>query len=218
MTLDVKICGLKTEEAIEAALAGGASHCGFIFFAKSPRHVEIPLASRLRTAIGNRAAVVAVTVDADDAYLDEIVSVIQPDFLQLHGAETPERVAEVKTRYGLPAWKAFAVRDADDLVKIEPYRDIADGFLFDAKPKQGSGVPGGHGVAFDWQLLETLDPDIEYMLSGGINAANVADALARTTPTGLDLSSGVEKAPGEKDPTLIAAFFEALKQARVAIA
>lgn len=218
MTLDVKICGLKTEEAIEAALAGGATHCGFIFFGKSPRHVDIPLASRLRAVIGKRATVVAVTVDADDAYLGEIVTTVRPDVLQLHGSESPERVSDLKARYSLPVTKVLAIRDADDLTKIAPYRGVADRFLFDAKPPKGAEVPGGQGVAFDWRLLETLDPDIDYMLSGGINAANVAEALAKTRPTGLDLSSGVESAPGVKDVTLIAAFFEALNQVRVATA
>lgn len=216
MALDVKICGLKTEDAIGAALDGGATHCGFIFFEKSPRHLEFAQAKALRPAIGGRAQLVAVTVDADDRYLDEIVASVRPDMLQLHGAETPERVAELKSRHRLPVMKALAIRDAGDMAKIDAYRDVAERFLFDAKPPKGSEVPGGHGVAFDWSLLEALDDDVDYMLSGGINAANIAEALARTRPTGIDASSGLETAPGVKDTGLIAAFFEALGKARPA--
>ncbi|MEZ5810305.1 MAG: phosphoribosylanthranilate isomerase [Rhizobiaceae bacterium] len=216
MALDVKICGLKTEETIGAALDGGATHCGFIFFEKSPRHLEIAQAETLRPAIDGRAQLVAVTVDADDRYLDEIVARVRPDMLQLHGAETPERVAELKTRHRLPVMKALAIREAGDIAKIDAWREVADRLLFDAKPPKGSDVPGGHGVAFDWSLLEALDDDVDYMLSGGLNAANIAEALARTRPTGIDASSGVETAPGVKDTGLIAAFFEALGRARPA--
>ncbi len=156
MTLDVKICGLKTEDAMAAALDGGASHVGFIFFEKSPRHVEADTAANLRKAALGRAQVVAVTVNADDAELDAIVKTVRPDMLQLHGGESPERVAQVKARYGLPVMKAFAIREAGDLERIAPYRGIADRFLFDAKPPKGSELPGGNGVSFDWQLLAAL--------------------------------------------------------------
>ena len=217
MALDIKICGLKTTEAIEAAIAGGATHCGFIFFAKSPRHIEASEAASLRQTIGERAKVVAVTVDADDAYLDEIVAVVRPDLLQLHGSESPARVAELKARYGLPVMKAFSIREPGDLDKILPYRGVADRFLFDAKPPEGSEVPGGQGIAFDWRLLEALDPDIEYMLSGGINVANAVQALSQTRASGLDLSSGVETAPGVKDPALITGFFKALSRFRAEV-
>ncbi len=213
MALDIKICGLKTVDAIEAAIAGGVSHCGFIFFEKSPRHIETATAAALREVIGDRAKTVAVSVDADDATLDEIISAVKPDLLQLHGSESPERVAEIRARYGIPVMKVFSIRQADDLAKIDPYRDVADRLMFDAKAPKGSEVPGGHGVAFDWRLLESLDPAIEYMLSGGINAANVAETLRRTRPNALDLSSGVESAPGVKDLAMIAAFFKALNEA-----
>lgn len=218
MTLDVKICGLKTVETVEAAIAGGATHCGLIFFEKSPRYVDLLRAVQLSETVRNRARVVAVTVDASDGDLDDIVASVRPDMLQLHGSESIERVTEVKERHSLPVMKALSIREADDLAHINAYSLVADRLLLDAKAPKGSDVPGGHGKVFDWRLLETLDPDIDYMLSGGINAANVADALASTKPTGLDLSSGVERAPGEKDTTLIAAFFEALNQARVAVA
>ncbi|MBL0934639.1 MAG: phosphoribosylanthranilate isomerase [Rhizobiaceae bacterium] len=217
MTLDIKICGLKTDAAVDAALAGGASHVGFIFFEKSPRHVSLDEAARLAGRASGQAKSVAVTVDADDAMLDAIVSAISPDMLQLHGRETPARVAEVKARYGLQVIKAFSVKDAADLDAVAPYRGIADGFLFDAKPPKGSDLPGGNGVSFDWWLLAALDPGLDYMLSGGLNAGNIADALRQANPPGIDISSGVESAPGVKDPALIAKFFEAVEAARAGL-
>lgn len=213
MTLDIKICGLKTEEAVAAALEGGASHLGFIFFEKSPRHLPVELAGKLRRAADGKAEVVAVTVDADNATLDAIVGGMKPDILQLHGSETPERVAEIKTRYGLPVIKAFAVRDADDLDPMQPYRGIADRFLLDAKPPMGAELPGGNGVAFDWSILTSLDEDVNYMLSGGLNAGNIGEALTTARPSGIDISSGVESAPGIKDPERIRAFFRAVRAA-----
>lgn len=213
MVFDIKICGLKTPEAVEAALNGGATHIGFIFFPKSPRHMTPADAGRLREAAQNRAKVVAVTVDADDATLDEIVRELKPDMLQLHGHETPQRVADVKKRYGLPVIKAFAVREASDLDAIAPYKGIADRFLFDAKPPKGADLPGGNGVSFDWTLLDALDADVDYMLSGGLNAGNIAEALQKTRAPGIDVSSGVERAPGEKDVRLIEEFFQAVATA-----
>ncbi|MDX8510379.1 phosphoribosylanthranilate isomerase [Mesorhizobium captivum] len=214
MTLDIKICGLKTDAAMAAALAGGASHVGFIFFAKSPRFVDPAEAGRLRHAAVGKAKAVAVTVDADDAFLDEIVARMQPDMLQLHGSETPERVAELKARYGLPVMKVLSVSEAADLGRIKPYIGIADRFMFDAKPPKGSQLPGGNGVAFDWRLLAGLDAGVDYMLSGGLNAANVGDALRLANPPAIDISSGVESAPGIKDPALIEQFFRAVRAAR----
>ncbi|MEI9403320.1 phosphoribosylanthranilate isomerase [Mesorhizobium argentiipisi] len=214
MTLDIKICGLKTDAAMAAALAGGASHVGFIFFAKSPRYVEPAEAGRLREAARGKAKAVAVTVDADDAFLDEIVAKMQPDMLQLHGSETPARVAELKARYGLPVMKALSVSEAADLQRVKPFVGVADCFLFDAKPPKGSQLPGGNGVAFDWRILAGLDAGVEYMLSGGLNAANIGDALRQASPPGIDVSSGVESAPGVKDPALIEQFFRAARAAR----
>ncbi len=214
MGLDIKICGLKTPEAVAAALDGGATHVGFIFFPKSPRHVTPEQAAVLRAAARGRAQAVAVTVDADDAMLDAIVAAVAPDMLQLHGAETPERVAAVKARYGLPVMKAFSIREAGDFAAMAPFRGVADRFLFDAKPPKGSELPGGNGVSFDWSLLAALDADVDYMLSGGLNAANIAEALARTRAPGVDVSSGVERAPGEKDVRLIEEFFRAVAAAR----
>lgn len=214
MVLDIKICGLKTPDAVAAALDGGATHIGFIFFPKSPRHIIPQKAAGLRDAVTGRALAVAVTVDADNETLDEIVEAVKPDILQLHGHETPERVAFIKARYGLPVMKAFSVREASDLAAIADYQGIADRFLFDAKPPKGSDLPGGNGVSFDWELLAALDADIDYMLSGGLNADNIAEALHKTQAPGIDISSGVERAPGEKDVRLIENFFRAVADAR----
>lgn len=214
MSLDVKICGLKTDDALAAALAGGASHVGFIFFPKSPRNIAPEEAGRLREAARGRAKAVAVTVDADDAALDEIVKAMSPDMLQLHGEEAPERVAEVKARYGLPVMKVFSVREAADLEKIPAYRGVADRFLLDAKAPAGSELPGGNGIPFDWRLLAGLEAGVDYMLSGGLNTANIGEALRLANPPGIDISSGVERAPGVKDVALIEGFFRAVKAAQ----
>ncbi len=213
MPLDIKICGLKTDAALAAALDGGASHVGFIFFRKSPRWVEPAEAGRLRRLAAGRAKAVAVTVDADDDFMDAIVAAMAPDMLQLHGKETPARASELKARYGLPVMKAFSIRTAADLEAIRPYRGVAERFLFDAKPPAGSELPGGNGVSFDWTVLAGLDRGVDYLLSGGLSAANIGDALSSATPAGIDISSGVERAPGEKDPALIQAFFRAVRLA-----
>jgi phosphoribosylanthranilate isomerase len=210
MPLDIKICGLKTPDAVEAALAGGATHVGFIFFGKSPRNIAPAEAGMLRKAALGRGLAVAVTVDADDVLLDEIVAAMAPDMLQLHGKETPQRVAEVKARFGLPVMKALAISAAADLETASVFFGIADRMLFDAKPPKGSELPGGNGVSFDWTLLANLPAGTDYMLSGGLNAANVAAALRLANPPGLDVSSGVESAPGVKDVALIRGFFEAV--------
>ncbi len=214
MTPMIKICGLSTPETVRSALENGADMIGFIFFPKSPRNVSVGQAAELRQLAIDKAEAVAVTVDADDAFLDAIVYGMKPDWLQLHGHETPERVAEVKSRYGLPVMKAFSIREVADLAAIAPYQGIADRFLFDAKAPKGSELPGGNGVSFDWTLLAALDPGLDYMLSGGLNAGNVGEALAITHAPGLDISSGVESAPGIKDISLINGFFAAVKNAR----
>ncbi|MCA1442225.1 phosphoribosylanthranilate isomerase [Ensifer sp. IC4062] len=213
MKTDVKICGLKTHEAVERAVALGASHTGFIFFRKSPRNIEPDDAGRLAEAIRGRAKIVAVTVDADNDDLDEIVSALKPDMLQLHGSESPDRVLTIKAVYGLPVMKALSIREASDLDRIEPYVGIADRFLFDAKPPAGSDLPGGNGVSFDWRLLDALDGSVDYMLSGGLNASNIGEALALTGTWAIDTSSGVESAPGIKDLRLMEAFFDAVRRA-----
>jgi phosphoribosylanthranilate isomerase len=167
MSPDIKICGLKTGEAVEAALSGGASYVGFIFFPKSPRNIVPEAAGKLRVKARNRAKAVAVTVDADDAFLDHIMHGMEPDMLQLHGKESPARVAEVKRRYGLPVIKALSVSSAEDIGKARPYAGIADFIMFDAKAPKGSELPGGNGVSFDWSLLRAVGPDLPYFLAGG---------------------------------------------------
>lgn len=214
MKPDIKICGLKTQEAIERAIARGATHVGFIFFPKSPRHIDPEVAAELTEPVRGRARIVAVTVDASDEDLDDIVHLLKPDILQMHGSETPERVLQVKALYGLPVMKAFSVRDASDLDRIDPYLGVADRFLFDAKAPAGSELPGGNGVSFDWKIMASLDESVDYMLSGGLNKDNVGLALASTRARGLDVSSGVESAPGVKDTAMIDAFFDAIAEAR----
>lgn len=209
--MDIKICGLKTEDAVAASLAEGATHLGFNFFAKSPRYVLPADAGQLRRAAAGRAQAVAVTVDCDDAMLDHIVAEMKPDMIQLHGQETPARVAAVHARYGLPIIKALSVSRVEDLHKIDAYRDVAERFLFDAKPPAGSQLPGGNGVSFDWSILSSLDRSIDYFLAGGLNAGNVGEAIRQANPPGLDTSSGVESAPGIKDAALIEAFFRSVR-------
>jgi phosphoribosylanthranilate isomerase len=214
MSLDIKICGLKTPETLDAALAGGATHVGFIFFAKSPRWIEPAAAGALRGVAKGRALAVAVSVDADDAFLDAIVAAMAPDMLQLHGKETPQRVGEVKARYGLPVMKALSVSEAADLDRALAFAGVADRLLFDAKPPKGSELPGGNGVSFDWTLLKALPAGTDYLLSGGLNAGNVGEAMRLADPPGLDVSSGVESAPGVKEVGLIRGFFGAVRAAR----
>lgn len=214
MPLDIKICGLSTPDTVAAALDGGATHVGFIFFPKSPRNVTPELAGQLRQAAQGRAQAVAVTVDADDALLDAIVAAMHPDMLQLHGHETPDRVSEVRERYNLPVMKALSISGPEDLLRIGAFANIADRLLLDAKAPAGSDLPGGNGVAFDWRLLAALDPGLHYMLSGGLNAGNIGEALRIANPPGIDVSSGVESAPGAKDVALIRAFFAAVRATR----
>lgn len=216
MKLDIKICGLKTEEAVDRAVALGATHVGFIFFQKSPRHIEPADAGRLADRVRGKAKIVSVSVDADNDDLDEIIDLIRPDMLQLHGKESPERVLTVKAVTGLPVMKAFSIRSADDLRQIDAYEGIANRYLFDAKPPIGSELPGGNGIPFDWRLLAALDPSIDYMLSGGLNKDNVAEALAIARPRGIDVSSGVESSPGVKDLKMMDEFFDAVHRAQQA--
>jgi phosphoribosylanthranilate isomerase len=213
MTLDIKICGLKTEEAVDRAVSLGATYIGFIFFQKSPRHIEPADAGRLADRVRGRAKIVSVSVDADNDDLDEIIDQLRPDMLQLHGKETPDRVLSVKAVTGLPVMKALSIQTADDLRKIEAYEGIADRFLFDAKPPKNSELPGGNGVSFDWHLLAGLDPSIDYMLSGGLNKDNIGEALRIAKPRGIDTSSGVESSPGVKDLNMIDEFFAAVHRA-----
>jgi phosphoribosylanthranilate isomerase len=209
MTFSIKICGLKTAEAVDLAVQRGATHVGFIFFGKSPRNIEPVDAGALADRVRGRAKIVAVTVNADQDLLDEIVDLTRPDILQLHGSESPEDLLRLKAFYGLPVMKVFSVREADDLRRVDAYIGIADRFLFDAKAPVGSDLPGGNGVSFDWSLLATLDESVDYMLSGGLNKDNIEEAVTRTNCSGIDISSGVESAPGVKDLGMINDFFDA---------
>jgi len=204
--LEIKMCGLSTKTAIDAVISGEATHMGLIFFEKSPRHVTLEQAGTLSRHAGNKIRKVAVSVDADDDYLDAIVDSMRPDMLQLHGRESVERVRQLRKKYNLPVMKAFAVSKASDLETIKPYMGIADRFLFDAKPPTGSDLPGGNGVAFDWEIMDALPQDVPYMLSGGLDAFNVCEAVERSGANAVDISSGVETAAGVKDTNLIEDF------------
>ncbi|MGF9695081.1 phosphoribosylanthranilate isomerase [Rhizobium sp. 0TCS1.26] len=214
MTPDIKICGLTTPEAIDLAVARGATHVGFIFFEKSPRHIDPLTAGSLADRVRGQAKIVAVTVDADNEQLEEIIAFLKPDILQLHGRETAQRVLDVKAMFGLPVMKAFSIRTAEDLRQIESYDGLADRMLFDAKAPAGSDLPGGNGVAFDWTIMAALDDGVEYMLSGGLTKDNVAQALSMTRAPGIDISSGVESTPGVKDSAKMNAFFDAVDEWR----
>jgi phosphoribosylanthranilate isomerase len=213
MTFLVKICGLSTPDTLDVALDAGADLVGFVFFPPSPRNVALADAQRLGARVRDRTQKVALTVDADDALLAEIVAALRPDMLQLHGHETPERVEAVKRRFGLPVMKALPVSEASDLAAIPAYAAVVDRLLFDAKPPKDATRPGGLGRPFDWRLLERLETPAPFMLSGGLDAGNVAEALRITRAPGVDVSSGVERTPGEKDPEKIRAFIRAARAA-----
>jgi phosphoribosylanthranilate isomerase len=213
MALIVKICGLSTPEALDVALDAGADMVGFVFFPPSPRHVAPADSRALGTRVRGRARKVALTVDADDELFDAIVEHLQPDLLQLHGKETPSRIAVLRKRFGLPLMKAIAVEAKSDLAAIKTYEPVADRLLFDARAPREATRPGGLGKSFDWHLLENLDLKLPFMLSGGLDAGNVAEALRITRAPGVDVSSGVESAPGVKDPDKIRAFIRAARKA-----
>ncbi len=211
MALIVKICGLKTPAALDAALAVGADLVGFVFFPPSPRHLGLEAARELAGRVKGRAGIVALTVDATDHMLADIVRELRPDMLQLHGRETPDRVVAVRTRYGLPVMKALPIATRDDLSPIRSYAHVADRLIFDARAPKDATRPGGLGKPFDWNLLAGVNPGIPFMLSGGLDAGNVAEAIAITNAPGVDVSSGVERAPGVKDPAKIRAFVRAAR-------
>jgi phosphoribosylanthranilate isomerase len=211
MSLIVKICGLSTPETLDAALAAGADMVGFVFFPPSPRHVSLEVARDLGRQVKGRAKKVALSVDADDALLANSIDALQPDILQLHGKETTARLRDIKQKFGLPVMKAIAVETRADLTALPGYADVADRILFDARAPKGATRPGGLGAAFDWHLLENLDLKLPFMVSGGLNAANVAEAVRVTRAGGVDISSGVERAPGQKDPEMIRAFVRAAR-------
>jgi|SoimicmetaTmtHMA_FD_contig_101_71088_length_1637_multi_2_in_0_out_0_2 phosphoribosylanthranilate isomerase len=213
MPLSIKICGLKTPQALDVALDSGADLVGFVFFPPSPRNLGLEAARMLGQRVKGRAGKVALTVDANDDTLLDIIAALKPDMLQLHGSETPDRVIAVRTRYGLPVMKALPIAERRDLSPIRQYAQVADRLIFDARAPKDATRPGGLGKAFDWTLLRDINFGVPFMLSGGLDAGNVAEALRITRAPGVDVSSGVERAPGEKDPEKIRAFIQAARAA-----
>jgi phosphoribosylanthranilate isomerase len=211
MPVLVKICGLSTPETLDVALEAGADMVGFVFFPPSPRNISCEQGQALGSRVQGRAKKVALSVDADDALLEQIVAALKPDLLQLHGHETPQRVAAIRESFGLPVMKVLAIETKADLAAIAPYAGVADRLLFDARPPRDATRPGGLGKPFDWQLLEGLDLPVPFMLAGGVDPVNVAEALRITRAPGVDVSSGVESAPGVKDPEKIRAFIRAAR-------
>lgn len=209
MTVEVKICGVRTPAILDAALAAGADFVGFVFFEKSPRNLAAADAARLAAAARGRAKTVAVVVDPDDALIDTIAVDVRPDVLQLHGSETPERAAAIKAKTGMAVFKAVPVAEAADVAASAGYEGIADRILFDAKAPPGADLPGGNGLRFDWTILKGASGP--FGLSGGLDPTNVAEAIRLSGASLVDVSSGVETAPGEKDPALIAQFIHAAR-------
>jgi phosphoribosylanthranilate isomerase len=211
VSVKVKICGVRTPAIVEEAADAGADFVGLVLFAKSPRHIELEEARVLAAVARGRIGTVAVMVDPEDDLVDGVLEKVRPDFLQLHGSETPQRVAAIKTRTGLPVMKAIPVADAADVADAGAYAASADYILFDAKPTQDARLPGGNGLPFDWQVLTGLAPP--FALSGGLTPHNVGAAIRLTGASLVDVSSGVERAPGEKDARLVRSFIEAAKAA-----
>lgn len=207
----VKICGLCTQETMAAALDAGADMIGLVFYPRSPRNVSLEQAVPLAAQARGRAKIVVLTVDADDALLKSIVNAVRPDYIQVHGSETPERVAEIGRNFGLPMIKAIKVKEASDVTSAKAFKDVASLILFDAKAPEDL-LPGGNGLSFDWNLLKGKDG--QFMLSGGLNPDNVAHAIRLTKAPIVDVSSGVETTPGNKDISLIRKFIEQAKAAR----
>src|SRR5258707_13812195 len=211
MSLIVKICGLSTRETLDVALDAGADMVGFVFFPPSPRHLSLEIGRELGKQAKGRAVKVALTVDADDAMLANIVEALAPDILQLHGKETVARLRDIKQTFGLPVVKAVAVETAADHAALPGYAAVADRILFDARAPKEATRPGGLGAVFDWRVLEKLDLALPFMVSGGLHAGNVAEAVRITRAGGVDVSSGVEGAPGGKDPQMIPDFIRAAR-------
>ena len=210
----IKICGLSTPETLDVALGAGADMVGFVRFPKSPRHVSLDLGHRLSLQARGRAQRVVLLVNPGDEDVAQSIEAINPDLIQLHGSETPERVAEIRSMVRRPVMKALGIAEASDLQALQPYAGGVDRILLDAKPPRTAGaLPGGNGVAFDWRLLNGLDRKVSFMLSGGLDPDNVAEAIRLTKPQAVDVSSGVESGPGLKDPARIEAFIRAARTA-----
>lgn len=209
--IQVKICGLSTEETMEAALEAGADMVGLMFFPKSPRHVSLSQACKLADMARGKAEIVAVTVNMDPDGLSRIRELVNPDMFQFHGSEAPEALAAAKVMQGTKVMKALSVAEREDLERAQYYSIVADSILFDAKPPKGSDLPGGNGVSYDWTLLKDLDIGKPFLLSGGLDPANVADAIRQSGVKAVDVSSGVEREKGVKDSELIRAFMAAAR-------
>ena len=211
MPVKVKICGVRTREIVDTAVDAGADYIGLVFFPRSPRHLELEAAQELAEAALGCIETVAVTVDPDNALIDRLVTTVRPNLLQLHGSETPDRVAAIRERFGLPIIKAIGIASADDVAKAADYRGVADLILFDAKAPAGSSLPGGHGKTFDWSVLRSAEHP--FALSGGLDSDNVWQAVAATGASMVDASSGVEIA-GEKDEYLVRRFIQSARSPR----
>ncbi|MGE0765345.1 MAG: phosphoribosylanthranilate isomerase [Hyphomicrobiaceae bacterium] len=216
MPTRVKICGISTADTMAAALDAGADDVGLVFFPPSPRNVDLATARQLADQARGRARIVALTVDADDALLAAIMQRVQPDMLQLHGREDPQRATEIRRRYGVSIMKAIKVATAADAADALAFAGAADLVLFDARPPKGADRPGGHGAVFDWRMLDDVKDKVQYMLSGGLTPENVTEAIRATGANAVDVSSGVESAPGMKDATRIRAFIAAVRAAEAA--
>ena len=208
MSIKVKICGLTTPEAVDAVVKGGAAYGGFVFFEKSPRNLTLEAGRALRERLPANVKAVALTVDADDSRLTQIIAALRPDFLQLHGSEDPSRTGQIRTRFGVPVIKVLSVSSAADLAAARAYAHVADMLLFDARPEPGDDRPGGNARAFDWSLLRGHVPGRPWLLAGGLHLGNLANAVQASGARAVDVSSGVERVLGEKDPELVRTFLD----------
>jgi len=211
VTVTVKICGITDVDALEAAVTGGAEMVGFVFYPPSPRAVRPEIVADFVDILPDETEVVGLFVDADDSTLDTVLSHVRLDLIQCHGAETPERVEAIRLEYGLPVMKAISIETALDFDTVQAYLDVADRLLFDTKPPKGAALPGGNAISFDWALLSGRKFPLPWMLAGGLDAGNVAEAIRISGAKAVDVSSGVELAPGKKDPAKIQAFIKAAK-------
>jgi phosphoribosylanthranilate isomerase len=213
MAILVKICGINSVDAADAAARAGADLAGLAFHPRSPRKLSVEQGSALSGRLRDRVRLVALTSDPDDELLAGVTAVVRPDFIQLHGVETPARAAAIRSRFGIPLIKAFPIAEAADFAPVAAYEDSVDMFLFDAKPPSGAEREGGHGNAFDWQILRGRKFARPWLLAGGLTPENVARAIQSSDATGVDASSGLETAPGQKSPELITQFVRAARSA-----
>ncbi|MDO8605534.1 MAG: phosphoribosylanthranilate isomerase [Phaeospirillum sp.] len=211
MVVEVKICGINDEDAMDAAIEAGADYVGLVFYPPSPRAVTAELAADLVEFAPDDVTKVGLFVDPDDATLDRVLTRVRLDLLQLHGHETPERIEAIRLEYGLPVMKVVSVASAEDLAQAEPFLAVTDRLLFDAKPPKGATLPGGNAVSFDWTILKGRKWGVPWMLAGGLTPANVAEAIRISGARAVDVSSGVESAPGVKDADKIRAFMAAVR-------